>query len=119
MTVGANQVARDCGGKSVEAVRSEARPPHVGAGEVRAGQRGRAEVRVAEVLAGEVTTSKIVVNQVDAAQVVRLVAGRGIELGKRDSGCVKVRSPYDGAGEVNVRQRGAIEDRIGQILADE
>ena len=38
------------------------------------------EVRIGEVLAGEVAAAEIVASQADPAQVMGLVAGRGVEL---------------------------------------
>ena len=43
------------------------------------------EVRIREVLAGEVHAGKVVVLQTDSSQIVGLVAGRRVELGRCDS----------------------------------
>ena len=96
---------------------AESRIREVGLAEVRVGQRGVIEVRIREVLAGEVHAGKIVAAQADSGQIVGLVAGRRVELRSRDPSVNEVRPSHFGPGEVRASQRGAIEVRIGEVLA--
>ena len=106
---------------------SEVRSPHFGPGQVRAGQRGAAKfalVRLAWLRLALVSVAlrriafvrfwparfppvRSLLGQIDSGQIVGLVAGRRVELGRRDPGC-RIRPPHFGPGQVRAGQRGAM-----------
>ena len=121
MPVGPNQVGSDGAGR---AQRRESTAPRASAAVKSAPVSVAAiEVRIGEVLAGEVAAGKIVAIQVDAAQIVGLVAGRGVELAsvipvlrqctgtdfRQTTVEVRHRSPL--AGSLRVKSSGQVEPR--------
>ena len=80
--------------------------PDFGAGQIGTGQIGNSQTHAGEVLSGEIGVGQDVAAQIDAAQIVRLVAGRGGELGRRQTAVWKVAASLEsgvsdfGAGQV-------------------
>src|SRR5262245_26292127 len=129
MTVRPNQIASDDTGGDVEILRSA----RIGCGKVSIVENSvedkretpidieKAESRIAKVLPGEVGASKIIELEADPAQVMGLVAGRGVELCERnsvrlitdttvaDEADAKVRSSHLRASKIGIYQCGTPE----------
>src|SRR5262249_8190754 len=95
---------------------------HYGRCKIGARERGMTEASASEILSSEIPAGLVGVVQSDARQIVGLVAGGRIELGRcQVRVIVEVGASHDGASEIRIREcaAGGREARIREILTCE